>query len=173
MTRIANVVVAVMVAFPVMSLVQRELAVNAARRRPGRNCNPIAGFRAAVDTGLRPNIIHIVLDGYSRQDVLAELYGFDNAPFLDRLRELGFAVADRATTPYNQTLLVMDSVFSGTMLEGSERFGQPSSCATISGRSFGTIRSWRPCPASSTRPLPLMYATIRSGWISRSLAEHQ
>jgi hypothetical protein len=123
MTRIANVVMAVMVAFPVMSLVQRELTVNVATADAGSKLQPDPGFQTAVDTGMRPNIIHIVLDGYSRQDVLAELYGFDNAPFLDRLRELGFAVADRATTPYNQTLLVMDSVFSGTMLEGSERFG--------------------------------------------------
>jgi len=123
MTRIANVIMAVMVAFPVMSLVQRELAVNAATVDAGTTLQADPGFQTAADAGIRPNIVHIVLDAYSRQDVLAELYGYDNTPFLDRLRELGFAVADRATSPYNQTLLVMDSVFTGTMLEGSERFG--------------------------------------------------
>jgi hypothetical protein len=122
MTRIANVVAAVMVLFPTSALLQREFGLTGATAdtRPSLQEDP--GFHAAVDTGTRPNIVHIVLDGYSRQDVLADLYRFDNTPFLDRLRGLGFAVADRATTPYNQTLLVMGSVFSGTMLDGSERF---------------------------------------------------
>jgi len=120
MTRIANVIAAVMVVFPVSSLLQREFSATA-DTRPGLLEDP--GFHAAIDTGVRPNIVHIVLDAYSRQDVLADLYQFDNSPFLNSLREKGFAVADRATTPYNQTLLVMGSVFSGTMLEGGERAG--------------------------------------------------
>lgn len=122
-TRIANVVTAVMIVFPLLSLVQREFTLNAATINTNSIRQGDPGFHAATNTGVRPNIIHIVLDGYSRQDVLADLYGFDNTPFLDRLRGLGFAVAERATTPYNQTLMVMSSVFSGTMLEGGERFG--------------------------------------------------
>lgn len=59
----------------------------------------------------RPTIIHIVLDGYSRADVLKEVYGHDNAPFIGALRDAGFVVADRATTPYSQTLLSMNAVF--------------------------------------------------------------
>lgn len=59
-----------------------------------------------------PNIVHIVLDGYSRADVLRTVYGFDNGAFLDALRQRGFRIASKATTPYNQTLLVMGSVFS-------------------------------------------------------------
>jgi hypothetical protein len=121
MTRIANVVAAVMVVFPLTSLLQREVSLTAATADTGPGIREDAGFQAAADTGIRPNIVHIVLDGYSRQDVLADLYQFDNTPFLDRLRGLGFAVADRATSPYNQTLLVMGSVFSGTMLESSGR----------------------------------------------------
>ena len=59
-----------------------------------------------------PNIIHIVLDGYSRTDVLKELYNFDNSEFLDALRALGFTIVDDATVPYGQTLLTMNSVFA-------------------------------------------------------------
>jgi hypothetical protein len=43
--------------------------------------------------------------------VLKELFEFDNADFIESLRTEGFAVADRATTPYNQTLLSMNAVF--------------------------------------------------------------
>jgi hypothetical protein len=137
MTRIANVVAAVMVVFPVTSILQREFSFNRATAdtRPSLPGDP--GFQAAVDTGVRPNIVHIVLDGYSRQDVLADLYQFDNTPFLDRLRGLGFAVADRASSPYNQTLLVMGSVFSGTMLEGSERL---NSAVEVRDTIWGALR---------------------------------
>ena len=59
-----------------------------------------------------PNIVHIVLDGYSRADVLQTVYGFDNGAFLNALRHRGFRIANKATTPFNQTLLVMGSIFS-------------------------------------------------------------
>ena len=59
-----------------------------------------------------PNIIHIVLDGYSRGDVLRALYGYDNGHFINELRKMGFTVADQATTPYGQTVLAMNSIFS-------------------------------------------------------------
>lgn len=59
-----------------------------------------------------PHIVHIVLDGYSRADVLRNTYGFDNTPFLDALRQRGFRVAEKAVTPFNQTLVVMSSIFS-------------------------------------------------------------
>lgn len=67
---------------------------------------------ASKPSAALPHIIHIVLDGYSRADVLQSTYGFDNAPFLDALRQRGFHIADKATTPYNQTLLVMSAIFS-------------------------------------------------------------
>ncbi len=59
-----------------------------------------------------PTIVHIVLDGYSRADVLRDLYGFDNTPFLEALKQRGFRIADKARTPFNQTLFVMNAVFS-------------------------------------------------------------
>lgn len=73
---------------------------------------PISRSVSASRPSSLPHIVHIVLDGYSRADVLQSTYGFDNTPFLDALRQRGFRVADKATTPYNQTLLVMSAIFS-------------------------------------------------------------
>ncbi len=70
------------------------------------------GMPRDVATPSRPSIFHIVLDGYSRRDVLDGVYGFDNAAFLAELRQLGFFVAEGATSPYSQTLLSMNAVFS-------------------------------------------------------------
>lgn len=62
----------------------------------------------------RPSIVHIVLDGYSNDESLKHYYGFDNKAFTDRLEKLGFIIFPQARSPYNQTLLVMSSIFSGS-----------------------------------------------------------
>lgn len=119
-TRIANVAAAVMIAFPAVSLLQKAVATNAieAVARSDAERQRRALFADARADATKPNIVHIVLDGYSRQDVLNDLYGFDNSAFLDALRGKGFAVADRATTPYGQTLLAMSSILSADYLSG-------------------------------------------------------
>jgi hypothetical protein len=118
LTRIANVVLGVMVAFPVVTLAQRSLTINTTVAASEALEQVDAAFDAVQAGGNRPNIVHIVLDGYSRADVLARYYGFDNSGFLDELREMGFAVADRATSPYSQTLQSMTSVFTASDLDG-------------------------------------------------------
>ncbi len=51
-----------------------------------------------------PDIYYIILDGYGRQDFLAREYGFDNAEFLDSLRNKGFYVASNSRANYPWTL---------------------------------------------------------------------
>ncbi len=72
--------------------------------------------RAKV-AGPLPSIIHIVLDGYASNTVLKEIMGFDNTPFINALTDLGFFVAEDVRTPYNQTRLIMASIFIGDYLK--------------------------------------------------------
>lgn len=67
--------------------------------------------RPALDRNL-PHIFYIVPDGYGREDVLRETYGFVNAPFLDALRKRGFFVASRARSNYAQTALSLASTLN-------------------------------------------------------------
>ncbi|WP_119419071.1 hypothetical protein [Desertibaculum subflavum] len=80
----------------------------------------------APPSGALPHIVHIVLDGYSRADVLQNTYGFDNTPFLTALRARGFRVATEATTPFNQTLFVMGSIFSLGHIVDRDSFRTPA-----------------------------------------------
>jgi hypothetical protein len=73
-----------------------------------------------------PHIVHIVLDGYSRADVLKSTYGFDNSAFIDALRRRGFHVASRSKTPFNQTVLVMSSIFAMGPITEEEEFRIPT-----------------------------------------------
>ncbi len=115
-TQVANLSALAMVCVPLVGLLNAgAVGALAAPSGPGRAV--LASRWLAAPPLLRPSIVHVVLDGYSRADVLTEVYGHDNTEFLDDLRSLGFAVADRATTPYNQTLMVMSSVLHGAYLD--------------------------------------------------------
>lgn len=57
----------------------------------------------------KPDIYYIILDGYARQDVLKELYNYDNSDFTNWLKNQGFFVAEKSTSNYIQTYLSMTS----------------------------------------------------------------
>mgnify|MGYP001027009528 FL=1 len=59
-----------------------------------------------------PDIYFIIVDGYARQDVLAELYQFDNQPFINELERRGFQVASRSKSNYMQTALSVASTLN-------------------------------------------------------------
>lgn len=50
-----------------------------------------------------PDIYFIVLDAYGREDVLRELYNYDNSDFLQKMRDRGFQVAENSLSCYPNT----------------------------------------------------------------------
>jgi hypothetical protein len=74
-----------------------------------------------------PDIYYIILDGYGREDVLKNEYGYDNSDFLNTLRGLGFFVADCSQSNYAQTQISLASSLNFNYLDAlSDRF-QPGS----------------------------------------------
>ena len=69
---------------------------------------PVSSKFAAQDEG-HPDIYYLILDGYGRSDVLRDYYGFDNAEFLDGLRQRGFYVADKGSANYPGTMFALSS----------------------------------------------------------------
>jgi hypothetical protein len=58
----------------------------------------------------RPNVYLLLLDGYPRQDTLADDFGYDNEPFLAELETLGFRVDREARTEFAVTALSLSSM---------------------------------------------------------------
>jgi hypothetical protein len=54
-----------------------------------------------------PDIYFIILDAYGRADVMSDMYGYDDEPFLERLRSRGFYIADASYSNYAMTHLSM------------------------------------------------------------------
>lgn len=56
-----------------------------------------------------PDIYYIVADSYMREDVLRNLYNYDNSKFTTALKQMGFFVAPRSTSNYFVTGLSVPS----------------------------------------------------------------
>jgi hypothetical protein len=61
---------------------------------------------------IRPDIYVIILDGYGRQDVLKEIYQYDNSEFIAQLEKRGFYVASQSHSNYTQTAYSIASLMN-------------------------------------------------------------
>jgi hypothetical protein len=77
-----------------------------------RNTKPVTTANPNVDSVWQPtakapagspDVYYIILDAYSRSDMLKKYYGYNNSAFLKSLREMGFYVADCSKSNYSYT----------------------------------------------------------------------
>lgn len=81
---------------------------------------PSSQDSATLQTGntqARPDIYYIILDSYSRDDMLKKYNKLDNTPFLDQLKQLGFFVARCSQSNYSQTELSLASSLNFNYLD--------------------------------------------------------
>jgi hypothetical protein len=86
---------------------------------------PIEGPASASPP--RHDIYLIVLDEYANSDVLRERFGYDNRPFEDSLRALGFHVPRLVRSNYVHTLLSLPSLLNSAHLARLEHELGPKS----------------------------------------------
>lgn len=92
-----------------------------------------AGTQPSAENEM-PDIYYIILDAYSREDVLKKLYNYDNSAFLSELRQLGFIIPECAQSNYARTALSMASTFHMDYLDNFTdvvRKGDPSIDAVV------------------------------------------
>ena len=51
----------------------------------------------------KPNVYYFILDGYVRQDILQNIYKFNNEQFIRNLKNKGFYIADKSIANSNET----------------------------------------------------------------------
>ncbi len=78
-----------------------------------------------------PDIYYIILDGYSRDDMLAKFYDLDNKPFLNQLEALGFYVARCAQSNYAQTQLSLSSSLNYNYLDALDPRYTPGNTSRV------------------------------------------
>lgn len=94
-------------------------ALNDQYRLESARPEPGAMFPAFVATANEdsPDVWHIVMDRYGHRETLARVYDYDNRPFLDALRDRGFAVDDDAYANYQRTGHSLASTLNATYLD--------------------------------------------------------
>lgn len=115
--RFLSIVGALLALFPLLTWAAhmgtgaRRIGVGAASSAPPHwEVGAVAGTE-------RPDVLVLMLDGYSRADVLREDYDYDNSPFLEDLHARGFYVATNSLANYNKTLWSLGSALNGDYLE--------------------------------------------------------
>jgi hypothetical protein len=78
---------------------------------------PETGGLGNIDCSNRPDIYYLILDAYGRSDVLEELYGLDNEPFLSFLESQGFFIASQGHSNYIQTIFSVSSSLNMKFIE--------------------------------------------------------
>ncbi len=75
----------------------------AGRLAQPRTAQPLPAAPPADSGQSRPDVYYIILDAYSRSDVLAQKYKVDNSAFLEELEKMGFYIARCAQSNYPRT----------------------------------------------------------------------
>jgi hypothetical protein len=100
-----------MIAFSLFQSAQYDISIYQAAKTADELQNATMEQVSNTDTLEKPDIYLILLDGYTRSDILKENYNFDNSAFLQELEERGFYVAECAQSNYPSTKLSVTSVF--------------------------------------------------------------
>lgn len=131
LTRTLNLVACIAVALPVLQISVSYIQES----QTDQNQSSIVSHDLSLkgDTPA-PDIYYIILDGYSRDDILMDFYNYDNTTFLDELAELGFYIARCSQSNYAQTQLSLASALNvdfisnlgeGFTEEYTKRVGMP------------------------------------------------
>ncbi len=70
--------------------------------------------------GEKPNIYYIILDAYTRHDVLQEQFGYNNNNFIEFLKTKGFFIAEQSCSNYCHTEASLSSTFLMDYLSSDE-----------------------------------------------------
>ncbi len=84
-----------------------------------RNQSPqaVVASNSELPAGYAPDIYYIILDAYGRDDLLRDVFNYDNTPFLNDLESMGFYVAKCSQSNYAQTMLSLTSSLNMNYLD--------------------------------------------------------
>jgi hypothetical protein len=118
-TRYLNATAVVLLAIPTTSLLVGWANSRApVTERPERDSANDVRVAARNPIGTRSDVYLIILDEYTGARSLKANFGFDNAPFEDSLRSLGFAVPRAPRSNYVHTHLALAAMLNWRLLDG-------------------------------------------------------
>jgi hypothetical protein len=101
-TAVFNTITIVLVLLMGIQIIFYQIKTSSGQKAAS-NWNLGSNMTSITQSENKPDVYYIVLDSYTRSDVLSYELGFDNSEFLQQLREMGFYVANCSRGNYNMT----------------------------------------------------------------------
>jgi hypothetical protein len=136
--RLMRATVVIVLAFPLFSFASAQLQ----DRTAGRSAEAKSAEAYSVASAETPSIFLIVLDKYTGSGSLLMNYGFDNTPFEERLRGLGFVVPGATRSNYPHTWMTLASMLNWSFLDEIYGESRPGSTRELN-RAIENNRTWR------------------------------
>ena len=111
---ILNVVLVILLAIPLLQIGLRSLQ---SLKNTPKTPSATLPLPIEVESQPGPDVYYIVLDSYSRDDVLKDEYDLDNSDFIAQLKSLGFTVPDCTHSNYDNTILSISSTVNMNYLD--------------------------------------------------------
>jgi uncharacterized SAM-binding protein YcdF (DUF218 family) len=127
-TQAFNLIGLVMLLLPGYQIISDHLESYLAARKLRNELLPQEVVDLRVTEGnILPDIYYIILDTYTRQDILKEQFGYENQPFLRSLQERGFYTAGCSRSNYSNTSLSLTSTLNLDYLHNlDDKFSPPN-----------------------------------------------
>ncbi|MFC1475847.1 hypothetical protein ACFLQW_02455 [Candidatus Zixiibacteriota bacterium] len=126
-TRWGNAVAIIIIIIQVLSIgVQAITSGGSISSKRGKEFEPRLNTSSETPNDL-PDIYYLILDGFAREDVLADLYSYPNSALYNYLRRSGFYVGRRSGANYCQTMLSLASSLNYKYVKPEEDGFDPNS----------------------------------------------
>jgi hypothetical protein len=116
LTRFLNISLALALVLPVLQVGTYQIRALANRSQTEALATSPVALTPPVGEAL-PDVYYIILDAYTRQDVLQQVFNYDNQPFVQGLRDMGFVVTDQSRSNYAITRLSIPSSLNMNYLD--------------------------------------------------------
>jgi hypothetical protein len=107
-SRTLNIVSVILVIMPIITIARLEWQRSHSSFIP-RVTTELTPSSSSTTSGQLPDVYYIILDGYTRDDMLLRGYGLDISEFIGQLEELGFYLPRCAQSNYGITALSLAS----------------------------------------------------------------
>jgi hypothetical protein len=121
LTRVLNAVAIILIAVQIVVIAYSHIDSHDESMQP-TNMDALADLAEQL-----PDIYYLIFDGYAREDILKEMYNYDNSHFLKELKSRGFYIADSSYSNYCATAQSLASSLNLDYLQ---------SLATFNSRAF-------------------------------------
>ncbi len=129
-TKLFNLISIILLLFPFFQIVIFNFRQHDLGRITTYQVDPLESTQLSTPPS-PPDVYYIILDGYSRPDILEKNFNFDDSSFITELKKIGFYVVTCSQANYTQTALSMTSTLNLNYLDSLEQLNLSTKSSSV------------------------------------------